>query len=252
MRQSQERRALRQFIFSTGKSAWVRIAIVSGFLLTLLFLFDSVFFEDKYEFLGILSVKIKSLLLGRGIHFFLGRLGWCAGGLFLAIIFALFDAEAEGSNMMAPSGSSGPSGRPTFDLNLPPDDGGEKGENVQEIICQRRCEERLAIIHQEKLVLAAKMSPLIEEESRRLNFNRELLPSETDTAMVDTIIRRMGSALAQKANEQAEAPYSDQRLKELKALRGWLTRACQNADDETQGQMSLRTEIRHIMKEYIH
>lgn len=64
--------------------------------------------------LNIFFVKIKAMLVGRSCHFLISRLGWCTGGLILAVIYPLFDPSNVG-NMMAPSGGevtpySGPSG----------------------------------------------------------------------------------------------------------------------------------------------
>ena len=39
----------------------------------------------------ILLGKIQSMLLGRSLYFLFSRLGWCAGGLCIAVICALFD-----------------------------------------------------------------------------------------------------------------------------------------------------------------
>nr|POE44795.1 hypothetical protein CFP56_79011 [Quercus suber] len=52
---------------------------------------------------------MESLILRKGLSFFLQRVGWEVG-LFLAIILALFDVESPAiSNMTAPSGASGAS-----------------------------------------------------------------------------------------------------------------------------------------------
>jgi hypothetical protein len=57
----------------------------------------------------LLFSKMESLILRKGLSFFLQRVGWEVG-LFLAIILALFDVESPAiSNMMTPSGASGAS-----------------------------------------------------------------------------------------------------------------------------------------------
>ena len=60
--------------------------------------------------------------------------------------------------------------------------------------------------------------------------------------MVQQLISRMAGKCTRPANGPEEA------LKNLIGLKTWLTRACQNATDETQGRMSLRTEIGVLIK----
>lgn len=90
--------------------------------------------------------------------------------------------------------------------------------------------------------LAERIRPLIEEEALKQNSRQEL-PSET--AMVEKLISRMAGTRTRAAND----PNAE--MQKLKFLKTWLTRACKNAEDETKGQMAIRTEIRLIIQEYI-
>jgi len=54
---------------------------------------------------GIFFMKVKSMLLGKSLHFLFSRLGWCGGSLIL-VAFLCFDLEPM-EKMMAPSGASG-------------------------------------------------------------------------------------------------------------------------------------------------
>lgn len=71
---------------------------------------------------GVPIIELRLLLrvqspVGLGIR----RFGWCAGGLFIAGIFTLFDPEnmMGNSNMMAPSGASGASSSNPHQENPP-------------------------------------------------------------------------------------------------------------------------------------
>lgn len=100
-------------------------------------------------------------------------------------------AESESSQMMmVPSGSSGTansSGRPPFDfdLNLPAS-GEEEGDpgDIKKTLYQLE----LAKVQEQKMKLAERIRPLIEEEALKQNSRQEL-PSET--AMVEKLISRM-------------------------------------------------------------
>lgn len=102
----------------------------------------------------LLLVKVKSMLLAKSLYFLLNRLGWFAGGLFIAVIFALLDPETVGyNNMMAPSGASGDGGsssssskQPSIpDLNLPAgiDEAAQKKIKIGNLIFQFRKEEKI-------------------------------------------------------------------------------------------------------------
>lgn len=96
----------------------VRISTVVLLLLPLLMVFYYGLFVlglDEH----ILFLKIKGMLLGKFFQFLVSRLGWCTGGLILAVILPLFNPIDMLAKHMVPSGSSG---RALFDLNLPPAD----------------------------------------------------------------------------------------------------------------------------------
>lgn len=68
-------------------------------------------------------VKLQSILLTKSLHFLFSRLGWCGGGLVIAVVLTILDPEL--AKMMAPGGEEGGSGassskQPSFDLNVPP------------------------------------------------------------------------------------------------------------------------------------
>lgn len=58
--------------------------------------------------LNLLFMKMESLILGKGLSFFLQRVG-CTGGILLAVIFKVFLDEVTLANMMVASGASGAS-----------------------------------------------------------------------------------------------------------------------------------------------
>lgn len=72
------------------------------------FVLSSILFFFFFSFLWIgmdfnlFLVKLKSMLLTKSLHFLFSRLGWCGGGLVLAIVFTIMDPEL--AKMMAPSG----------------------------------------------------------------------------------------------------------------------------------------------------
>lgn len=93
----------------------VRISIVLLFFLLVYLAFLLIGID-----LHPLFIKVKSMLLAKGIHFLLSRLG--SFGLLLAGLLLLEDSGFS-CNMMALSGAGGASsssGRPPLDLNLPP------------------------------------------------------------------------------------------------------------------------------------
>ncbi|KAK8492022.1 hypothetical protein V6N13_035069 [Hibiscus sabdariffa] len=143
--------------------------------------------------------------------------------------------ESESSQIMM-VGSSGPSGRPPFDLNLPAS-GEEGGDDIKRTLYQLE----LAKVQEQKMELAQRIRPLIEEES--LKRNLEELPSET--AVVENLITRMAGIRTRAAND----PNAE--MEEFRYLKTWLTRACQNAEDETKGRMSIRTEIKLIIQKSV-
>lgn len=83
----------------------VRISTVVLLLVTLLSICYSgcVFLELD---VNILFVKVKLMLLGKGLHLLFSRLEWCFG-CGMAILFLL---DPELGNMMVPSGASGDKG----------------------------------------------------------------------------------------------------------------------------------------------
>ena len=125
------------------------------------------------------------------------------------------------------SGASS-SKQPSFDLNVP-------------AVGQAVYEQTLEEIKNQKQTLADLLDPLIKKEARKYPDIKKL-PSPTD--VVEQLISRIGSNKARAENDH-NAPLND-----FRNLKTWLTRACQNAEDETKGRMSIRSEIRAIIQEY--
>lgn len=106
-------------------------------------------------------------------------------------------------------------------------------------------------INNQKQVLADLLEPLIQNEAGRSGINRETLPSSRD--MVEDIIRRIGSSQARAENETVGDHIQVGPEPDLKThLKKWLTRACNNAQDESKGQLPLRSEIRTLIDKYSH
>lgn len=59
-------------------------------LLTFLSLSYSLCLLSGVDFQVILA-KLQSMLLGKSLHFLFSRLGWCGGGLVIAVVFSLLD-----------------------------------------------------------------------------------------------------------------------------------------------------------------
>lgn len=125
------------------------------------------------------------------------------------------------------SGASS-SKQPSFDLNVPA---------AEQAVYEQTLEE----IKNQKQTLADLLDPLIKKEARKYPDIKKL-PSPTD--VVEQLISRIGSNKARAENDH-NAPLND-----FRNLKTWLTRACQNAEDETKGRMSIRSEIRAIIQEY--
>ncbi|KAK4412228.1 hypothetical protein Salat_2964100 [Sesamum alatum] len=125
------------------------------------------------------------------------------------------------------SGASS-SKQPSFDLNL---------SAVEQAVYEQRLEK----IKNQKKALADLLDPLIKREARKFPDIKKL-PSPTD--VVEQLISRIGSNKARAENNQ-NAPLDD-----FINLKTWLTRACQNAEDETKGRLRIRSEIRAIIQEY--
>ncbi|KAL6513795.1 hypothetical protein OROMI_034522 [Orobanche minor] len=66
--------------------------------------------------------------------------------------------------------------------------------------------------------------------------------------MVELLINKIGSEVAKKQNDYEGPPTL--KNNNLTALKTWLTRACQNAEDATQGSLPIRSEIRTIIEKY--
>lgn len=124
------------------------------------------------------------------------------------------------------SGASS-SKQPSFDLNVPA---------AEQAVYEQTLEE----IKNQKKTLADLLYPLIKKEARKYPDIKKL-PSPTD--VVEQLISRIGSNKARAENETTT-------LNDFRNLKTWLTRACQNAEDETKGRMSIRSEIRAIIQEY--
>ena len=125
------------------------------------------------------------------------------------------------------SGASS-SKQPSFDLNL---------SAVEQAVYEQRLEK----IRNQKKAVADLRDPLIKREARKFPDIKKL-PSPTD--VVEQLISRIGSNKARAENNQ-NAPLDD-----FRNLKTWLTRACQNAEDETKGRLPIRSEIRAIIQEY--
>lgn len=125
------------------------------------------------------------------------------------------------------SGASS-SKQPSFDLNV---------SAVEQAVYEQRLEK----IKNQKQTLADLLDPLIKREARKFPDIKKL-PSPTD--VVEQLISRIGSNKARAENNQ-NAPLDD-----FRNLKTWLTRACQNAPDETKGRLPIRSEIRAIIQEY--
>lgn len=125
-------------------------------------------------------------------------------------------------------GGSGPSfsKEPSFDLNVPA---------AEQAVYELMIEE----VKSQKQRLADLLDPLIQTEAEK-SPNIRKLPSPRD--MVEELIKRLASTKVHQENEGNAAHF--------KNLKRWLTRACQNAEDETKGRMSIRSEIRAIIQEY--
>lgn len=122
------------------------------------------------------------------------------------------------------SGASS-SKQPSFDLNV---------SAVEQAVYEQK-------IKNQKQTLADLLDPLIKREARK-SPDIKKLPSPTD--VVEQLISRIGSNKARAENNQ-NAPLDD-----FRNLKTWLTRACQNAPDETKGRLPIRSEIRAIIQEY--
>ncbi|KAL0289083.1 UNVERIFIED_CONTAM: putative DNA-directed RNA polymerase [Sesamum calycinum] len=125
------------------------------------------------------------------------------------------------------SGASS-SKQPSFDLNL--------SAVEQEIVDQN-----VNKIKIKKKELSDLLDPLIKREAEKYP-NLRKLPSTTD--VVEELISRIGSTKARSENNMNEP------LDDFRNLKTWLTRACQNAEDETKGRLPIRSEIRAILQEY--
>ena len=87
-------------------------------LISILFSFSFLWIGMDFHFF---LVKLKSMLLTKSLHFLFSRLGWCGGGLVIAIVLTILDPEL--AKMMAPSGgATGASGPSTSVDSVPQDD----------------------------------------------------------------------------------------------------------------------------------
>ena len=68
-------------------------------LITMLYFLAWILGFDFYLLLG----KLQSMLLTKSLHLLLSRLGWCGGGMVIAVVF-LWERELGLAMMMAPSG----------------------------------------------------------------------------------------------------------------------------------------------------
>jgi len=89
-------------------------------LISILFCFYFEFLLIGMDF-HLFVVKLKSMLLTKYLHFLFSRLGWCGGGLVIAIVLTILDPEL--AKMMAPpGGATGASGPSTPVDSVPQDD----------------------------------------------------------------------------------------------------------------------------------
>ena len=178
---------------------------------------------------NMLLMKLQSMLLGKSLHFLFSRLGWCGGGL-LVLAVLCFDPETMGK-MMAPSGASNASSSNPLPLDL-------NAPAVEQEIYQLELKE----VRNKKESLADLLDLLIKKEGDQFPHIRKL-PSATD--VVEDLIQRLGGA--KLCEENTQSPPLNHSFRNLQI---WLTRACQNAKDETKGRMAIRGEIRSIIQEY--
>lgn len=199
-------------------------------------------------FLGNLLWKMGFVLISRIFLLCFLKIG-VSCGLVLGIIF-LIGGEGEIPSIShymtnedgepnAGSDRHVSSSRPSIDLNMSPAEQAVKEMN-QRVLLE---------INNQKQVLADLLEPLIQNEAGRSGINRETLPSSRD--VVEDLIRRIGSSQARAENQTVGDPIQVGPEPDFKTpLKKWLTRACNNAQDENKGQLPLRSEIRTIIEKY--
>ena len=132
------------------------------------------------------------------------------------------------------------------DLNQPPaeedleDPHGPKEKDFAQALLQLELQK----IEAQKENLAELIRPLIEEEASRYR-SRGSLPSPRE--IVEHLINRSSGCKRAQAANAANPAYSD-----LRYLKTWLTRACKSAQDDGRGNMSVKTEIQSILRQYLH
>lgn len=108
-------------------------------------------------------------------------------------------------------------------------------------------ERKLLEINNQKQELAELLEPVIRNEAGKYpGVKIEKVPSGRE--MVELLINRIGSEGARKQNKYSGAPTLFNN--NFTMLKTWLTRACQNAEDGTQGSLPIRSEIRSIIEKY--
>lgn len=130
------------------------------------------------------------------------------------------------------------------DLNLPTTE--EDPEDQRDLKRKAAEEEVLQVelqkVEDQKSRLAQLIRPLIEKEANKYQPIRKI-PSSRE--IVEDLIHRLGTPLVKKAN----GPHPE--WGDLQYLKTWLTRACQNAEDEMSGRMNIRSEIRDIISKCV-
>jgi len=88
-------------------------------LISILFLLYFSFLLIGMDF-NLFLVKLKSMLLTKSLHFLFSRLGWCGGGLVIAVVLTIKDPEL--AKMMAPSGGAPGASGPSTSVDSVPQD----------------------------------------------------------------------------------------------------------------------------------
>lgn len=202
----------------------------------------------SFWFLSPFDVNLDSvwmLIRTRCLRWIFSRLGWgWKGPLAVRLvahcvewIFSFMEGNLPLYVIEDQSGASS-SKQPSFDLNLSP---------AEQVVIEVN-ERVLFEVNTQKQELADLLEPLVRNEAKKYpGVNMEKVPSPRD--LVELLISRIGSKVAREENDRSQ--QNDLTAPDFKShLKKWLTRACNNAEDATQGQLSIRSEIRTIIEQY--
>lgn len=136
------------------------------------------------------------------------------------------------------------SGRPALDLNLPLAEDPDRQSLDLNMKPEAKAlfDQEMAFVKIKKQTLAGLLTPLIERESQKYK-NLGQIPSTKE--IMEQLIRDFASPGARWANNHTTD------IADLRCLKTWLTRACQNAEDDTKGNLSLRTELGIIVRRFM-